>query len=152
MLFRSNYINGNYLITEQFCYDVNSKSQSLQNHLTNIYAIPKQLEAYQHVIDAVLSSHGGAFFLSSPGGMGKIYIYNTICHHLRLASKIILCVSLNGIATLLLPSGHTAHCTFQIPINNLDTKSICNISKQDKRADLLHMLNFIIWDEAPTQS
>ena len=63
-----------------------------------------------------------------------------------------LCVASSGIAALLLPSGHTAHSTFHIPIDNLDADSLCNVSKQDKHAELLRAVDLIIWDEALTQS
>ena len=59
---------------------------------------------------------------------------------------------LSGIATLLLSGSCIAHSTFHIPIDNLIPESICNISKQDKHAELLCSVDFIIWDEAPTQS
>ena len=95
---------------------------------------------------------GGTFFLFRAGGTGKTYIYQTICHRLCSQGKIILCVASSGIAALLLPGGYTAHSTFHIPIDNLLPKSICNISKQDKHAKLLHSVDLIIWDEAPTQS
>ena len=146
------HINGNYLITEQLNYDHDNELESFRQHMDNIQTVPEQLDAYQRVVDAVLEGLGGIFFLSGPGGTGKTYVYNTICHRLRSAGKIVLCVASSGIAALLLPGGRTAHSTFRIPIDTLDTDSLCNISKQDKRAELLRAVDLIIWDEAPMQS
>ena len=63
-----------------------------------------------------------------------------------------LCVTSSGIAALLLPGGRTAHSMFRIPIDTLDAESLCNISKQDQRAELLRVVDLIIWDEALMQS
>ena len=147
-----NQITDNYLITEQLTYDVDAEQKSFEEHIANIRSVPEQMEAYQRITDSVLSGHGAAFFLSGPAGTGKTYVYKTVCHRLRSCAKIVLCVASSGIAALLLPGGRTAHSTFLIPIDKLDAESICNISKQDKRADLLRSVHLIIWDEAPTQS
>ena len=58
----------------------------------------------------------------------------------------------SGIAVLLLPGSHTAHSTFHLPVENILPDSTCNISKEDKCAELLRSVDLIIWDEAPTQS
>jgi ATP-dependent DNA helicase PIF1 len=92
------------------------------------------------------------FFLSGAGGTGKTYVYKTVCHCLQSAGKIVPCVASSGIAALLLPGGCTAHSTFRIPIDTLNAESLCNISKQDKHADLLCAVDLIVWDEAPMQS
>ena len=92
------------------------------------------------------------FFLNGPGGTRKTYLYHTLCHKLRSEGKIVLCVASSGIAALLLPGGRTAHSTFHIPIDTLNAESLCNISKQDQRAELLRAVNLIIWDEALMQS
>ena len=107
---------------------------------------------FQRITDAVYNSVSGAFFLSGAGGTGKTYVYRTICHRLRSEGKIVLYIASSGIATLLLPRGRTTHSTFHIPIHNLLPESICNISKQDKRAKLLRSVDLIIWDEAPAQN
>jgi hypothetical protein len=146
------HLNGNHLITDQLNYDWDTESQSFQQHMENIQTIPEQLEAYHHIINAVDGHLGGVFFLSGPGGTGKTYVYKTVCHGLRSAGKIVLCVASSGIAALLLPGGRTAHSTFRIPIDTLNADSLCNISKQDKRAELLRAVDLIIWDEAPMQS
>ncbi|GJV97841.1 DNA helicase [Tanacetum coccineum] len=62
--------------------------------------------------------------------------------------KIVLTVASSGIASLLLPSGRTAHSRFKIPLN-LNDESICNVKKNSQLADLLRETDLIIWDEAP---
>ena len=146
------HLNGNFLITEQLNYDSDSELQSFRQLMENIQTVPEQLHAYEQIVRAVTEGLGGVFFLSGPGGTGKTYVYKTICHRLRSAGAIVLCVASSGIAALLLPGGRTAHSTFRIPIDTLDAESLCNISKQDKRADLLRAVDLIIWDEAPMQS
>jgi hypothetical protein len=142
----------NHLITEQLDYDAAEEQESFKQHLENIQMVPEQFIAYQHIVDAVDGNAGGFFFLNGPGGTGKTYVYETVCHHLQSRGKIVLCVASSGIAALLLPGGRTAHSTFRIPIDNLNANSLCNISKQDKRAELLRAVDLIIWDEAPMQS
>ena len=59
-------------------------------------------------------------------------------------------VAPSGIAALLLKGGHTAHSCFRIPIPCYES-SICSIIKNSEQADLIHMTNLVIWDEAPMQ-
>ena len=149
---RWSHLNGNRLIAEQLNYDWDSEMQLFQQHMENIRTVPEQLDAFQNIVNAVDGCLGGVFFLNGPGGTGKTYVYKTVCHYLRSAGKIVLCVASSGIAALLLPGGRTAHSTFRIPIDTLDAESRCNISKQDGRAELLRAVDLIIWDEAPMQN
>ena len=63
---------------------------------------------------------------------------------------IVLCVASSGIAALLLIGGRTAHSTFRIPIQLHDGKT-CSIKKGTHLADLMKIVNAIIWDEVPMQ-
>jgi hypothetical protein len=62
---------------------------------------------------------------------------------LRLDGLIVLTVASSGIASLLLPGGHTAHSRFKIPLTVSDT-SLCNIKKKKTK-----MTSLVVWDEAP---
>jgi hypothetical protein len=93
---------------------------------------------------------GQTFFLHGPGGTGKTYVYNTLCHQLRSQGSIVLCVASSGIAALLLKGGRTSHSCFQIPII-INESSTCTISRGSKRAQLLQQTDLIIWDEALMQ-
>jgi hypothetical protein len=66
---------------------------------------------------------------------------------LRAQRKIVLTVASSGVASLLLPSGCTAHSRFRIPID-IDELSICDIKQGTKLAELLTETDLIIWDEA----
>ncbi|GKD67868.1 DNA helicase [Tanacetum coccineum] len=83
------------------------------------------------------------FFVYGHGGTGKTYLWKAITYALRADEKIVLVV-----ASLLLPSGRTAHSRFKIPLN-LEDECICNIKKNSQLADLLRETNLVIWDEAP---
>ena len=120
--------------------------------MQRLQSVPEQLNAFNKIVNAVDNSSETIFFLNGSGGTGKTFIYNTICHRLRSTGKIVLCVVSSGIAALLLPGGQTAHSTFHIPIENLNSNSFCNISKQDCHAELLCSTHLIIWDKAPMQN
>jgi len=50
------HITGNFLITKQLSYNVNSEYHLLQQHLKYIQAVPEQYDAYEHILHAVLSA------------------------------------------------------------------------------------------------
>nr|GEV76490.1 DNA helicase [Tanacetum cinerariifolium] len=53
-----------------------------------------------------------------------------------------------GIASLLLPSGRTAHSRFKLPLE-LPKESLCRITNNTQLGKLLANTDLIIWDEAP---
>ncbi|GJZ68568.1 DNA helicase [Tanacetum coccineum] len=53
-----------------------------------------------------------------------------------------------GIASLLIPSGRTAHSGFKLPLE-LTEESLCRITKTTQLGKLLVDTDLIIWDEAP---
>ncbi|XP_071700293.1 uncharacterized protein [Rutidosis leptorrhynchoides] len=67
---------------------------------------------------------------------------------LRDKGKILLAVASFGIASLLLPSGGTAHSRFKLPIDLTD-ESMCNVNKNTQMVKLLESTDLIMWDEAP---
>ncbi|KAL3615769.1 hypothetical protein CASFOL_040063 [Castilleja foliolosa] len=62
--------------------------------------------------------------------------------------QIILAVAASPIASLLLPSGRTAHSRFKILLELTD-QSTCHIKKNTHLSELLRQTTLIIWDEAP---
>jgi len=62
----------------------------------------------------------------------------------------VLCIAPSRVAALLLKGGCTAHSCFKISIPCHES-SICNIPKTSEHADLIHMTDLVIWDEAPMQ-
>jgi hypothetical protein len=110
-----------------------------------------QRAAFDVIFESTTAQRGKTFFLHGPGGTGKTFLYNALCHRVRAEGWIVLCVASSGIAALLLPGGHTAHSTFSIPVLSLSDDSCCQIDKQSQRADMLRTVRLIIWDEAVTQ-
>ncbi|KAL3655100.1 hypothetical protein CASFOL_000886 [Castilleja foliolosa] len=78
----------------------------------------------------------------------ETFLWRTIISFFRSTGKIVLAVAASGIASLLLPSGRTAHSRFKIPIDLTD-ESTCHIKKGTQLAELLSQTILIIWDEAP---
>ncbi|GJU04975.1 DNA helicase [Tanacetum coccineum] len=87
-------------------------------------------------------------FVYGHGGTGKTFLWKTIISSLRSEGKIVLAVASSGIASLLLPSGRTAHSRFKLPLE-LTEESLCRITKNTQLGKLLADANLIIWDEAP---
>ncbi|GMF18653.1 unnamed protein product [Phytophthora fragariaefolia] len=88
------------------------------------------------------------FFIDGPGGTAKSTLVRHILAKVRLAGKIAIPVASNGIASLLLMGGRTAHSTFKIPLK-LTNKSTCAIYKQSHLKRLIQGASLVIWDEAP---
>jgi hypothetical protein len=82
------------------------------------------------------------------GGTGKTFLWNAIIAKLRSEKKIVLAVASLGVASLLLPRGHTAHSRFKIPFDINDTVK-CKVKRGTMLAELIQVATLIIWDEAP---
>jgi hypothetical protein len=152
-------LSSNPLIVEQLSYDVRNEKSSYEIKYGLLNA--DQRNAFDTIIsrietptpiDPSSSSHDGSicFFLHGPGGTGKTFVYNTICHYLRSQEKIVLCVASSGIASLLLPGGRTSHFRLKIPIK-INESSFRHIPKDANLAELLRQTSLIIWDEFPIQ-
>lgn len=111
----------------------------------------EQANAYDSILTSVDNGTGGMFMINGHGGTGKTFLYKVICSKLRSEGHIVLCIASSGIAALLLPGGRTAHSMFKLPIDNLSSDSICNISKSSMRADLMRVVKCIVWDEIVPQ-
>ncbi|GJV37430.1 DNA helicase, partial [Tanacetum coccineum] len=85
---------------------------------------------------------------SIPKGTGKTFLWKTIISTLRCEGKIVLAVASSGIASLILPSGRTAHSIFKLPIE-LTEESLCKVTKNSQLGKLLADTDLIIWDKAP---
>lgn len=125
----------NPLIAEQLNYDRNSLRADLDSRLPCLN--DNQRNAFTQIVDSVTNGLGKLFFLHSPGGTGKTFVYNTICAKLHSEGIIVLCVSSSEISALLLQGGRTAHSTFKIPVENLHEESFCSIPRNSQHADLL---------------
>nr|XP_016480259.1 PREDICTED: ATP-dependent DNA helicase PIF3-like [Nicotiana tabacum] len=83
-----------------------------------------------------------------PGGTGKTLLYRALLANVRSQGMIALATATSGVATAILPRGHTTHSRFDIPLQTNET-TITNMSKQSGGAKLIRKAKLIIWDEAP---
>jgi len=84
--------------------------------------------------DEVLACHedpdptvGRAFFMDSPGGCGKTFMFNLLLSAIRTRKEVALAVASSGVASLLLEGGTTAHSRFKIPIP-ICADSVCQVN------------------------
>ncbi|XP_059629829.1 uncharacterized protein LOC132272752 [Cornus florida] len=108
----------------------------------------EQKNAYDMIMERVLSNKPDIFFIDCPGGTGKTYLYRAILAKVRSQKKIALATASLGVTSSILPGGRTAHSRFKIPI--LANESVvCKISKQSSIVESMRKTSVIIWDEAP---
>ncbi|KIN94971.1 hypothetical protein M404DRAFT_49736, partial [Pisolithus tinctorius Marx 270] len=132
---------GNLLINEQLALNVPGLQEFVQRGEATLNV--EQRNLYQAVLESVMGGQGTMFFLQSGGGCGKTYLSNPIASAVCARNKIVLCVASTGIASLLLPGGHTAHSRFKIPIP-CHEQSVCNIKKDDLHHELIQRASLII--------
>jgi ATP-dependent DNA helicase PIF1 len=106
----------------------------------------EQLSGYTEIIEHMINRKGRVFFVDSPGGTGKTFLYRCLIATVRSEGLIIVATATSGIAASIMPGGRTAHSVFKIPIKISDG-IICKFSKQSDTTDLLHRVALIIWDE-----
>jgi hypothetical protein len=138
---------GNPLIREQH-YNVEEQAALAAENIPRLNQ--GQRAAFDEIVKAVDENSGQTFFLHGPGGTGKTFTYNILCYHFRSKGNIVLCVASSGIAALLLIGRRTAHSCFKIPLK-MHEDSMCSFAKNSELADLLCIIDLIIWDEAPMQ-
>ncbi|XP_076950955.1 uncharacterized protein LOC143624100 [Bidens hawaiensis] len=136
----------NMLLMEEKNYDREELAQ--QHNLYKQGLHPQQREVYEHVTTSLEANNQVLAFDYGHGGTEKTFLWTTITSYLRFQGKVVLTVAASGIASLLLPSGRTAHSRFKIPIDLTDNSN-CNISKNTQLSQLLVEAVLIIWDEAP---
>ncbi|VDL81296.1 unnamed protein product [Nippostrongylus brasiliensis] len=156
-------------------YDVADRMEELGKHLRDFVAAPQQdrpeipdvpvnFEAHaaegaalyatlnngqKHAADNILAAihrpQNRCFFLDSPGGTGKTYLYNTI-YNIAVGRHLkVICVAWTGIAANLLPKGRTVHSAFKLTVGDQGRSS--SMKRQQKEAKLLMDTEIIIWDE-----
>jgi ATP-dependent DNA helicase PIF1 len=59
-----------------------------------------------------------------------------------------LCAASFGVASHLLPGGHTSHSRFKISCDDLDETTTSNIKRGTMLCELIQASSLIIWDEA----
>jgi len=141
--------NSNRLIVDEMRYD--------RQYLTGKHAewidmlTPEKRGVYDEITGAVFKDLGGVFFVYGFGGTRKTFIWKTLSAAIRSRGDIVLNVASNGIASLLLEGGRTAHSRFSIPLTP-DEYTSCRIKPKSDLANLIRKASLIIWDEAPVMS
>ncbi|XP_010485185.1 PREDICTED: ATP-dependent DNA helicase PIF4-like [Camelina sativa] len=141
--------NSNHLIVEEMKYN---KEEEKQNHDKWVKMLTSEQKGiYDEILDDVLNDKRGVFFVYGSGGRRKTFIWKTLSAGVRYKGMIVIDTASSGIASLLLPSGKTAHSRFRIKIT-LDDSTSCNMNPNDDVANLMDVASLIIWDEAPMMS
>ncbi|PWA83023.1 hypothetical protein CTI12_AA173420 [Artemisia annua] len=109
---------------------------------------PAQKRIYDLIINTYTANRQELIFVYGHGGTGKTFLWKTVISALRSEGKIVLAIASSGIASLLLPSGRTAHSRFKLPLELTD-ESLCEVKKNTLIGNLLAETHLIIWDEAP---
>jgi chromosomal replication initiation ATPase DnaA len=79
-------------------------------------------EGQRHYFDIIIAAveqnlMSAHFFLQGYANIGKTFLYNAICNHFRAKKKIVICVTLSGIAVLFFSGGSTSYSRFCISLN-----------------------------------
>ncbi|KAL7233010.1 hypothetical protein ACSBR1_016790 [Camellia fascicularis] len=100
---------------------------------------PKQNNAFKIITDRVFSRNAGYFFVDSPGGTGKTFLYKALLAAVRSKHYIALATASSEVTVTILPGSKY--------LFHMDTYESCNIGKQSGLVKLLHLAKLIIWDE-----
>ncbi|GJZ46146.1 DNA helicase [Tanacetum coccineum] len=95
----------NRLLMEERNYNREELAKLKNESIPLLNAEQKQI--YDHIINADANNRQALIFVYGHGGTGKTFLWKTIVSSLRCERKIVLAVASSGIASLLLPAGHT---------------------------------------------
>jgi hypothetical protein len=83
------------------------------------------------------------FFIHDSADIKKTFLYECLCHHFQMQTKIVLCMIFTSIVAQLLSDEKTSYFHFKISIIYHDT-FICFITACSELADLLKCTILII--------
>ncbi|KAL3652000.1 hypothetical protein CASFOL_001681 [Castilleja foliolosa] len=109
---------GNRLLMEETCYD--KALLAAEHEQSRLLLNSDQLNVYNCILSSYQRGSQVLLFVYGHGGTGKTFLWKTIISYFRSIGRIVLAVAASGIASLLLPSGRTAHSRFKIPIDLTD--------------------------------
>ncbi|KAG6620484.1 hypothetical protein I3842_Q066400 [Carya illinoinensis] len=124
------------------------RTETLRSISTIFESMEKQQNAYNSILQKVLSNKAAIFFIDGPSGTEKTFLYKALLATIRTKQLIALATASSGVATSILPGGRTVHSRFKILLNT-NKNLTCSVSKQNELARLLQKVKLIIWDEAP---
>ena len=96
----------------------------------------EQQAAYNEIMSAVDSDHGGLFFVDGPGGTRKTYLYRALLATICSQNKIVVATLTFGVAASIMSGGRTAHSRFKIPLT-IDNGAFSTFTKWSGTAKLL---------------
>jgi len=76
-----------------------------------------QAIAFDAILESVINNQGHLFFIHATGSCRKTFLCNTIAAEVKKRGQVALCVTLSGIATLLLNRGRTSYSRFKISLS-----------------------------------
>ncbi|XP_071700518.1 uncharacterized protein [Rutidosis leptorrhynchoides] len=102
----------------------------------------EQKQLYQLETNSAIVNQPELVFVYGHASTGKTFLWKSITA-LRARGKIVLAMASSGVASLLLPSGRTAHYRFKLPLDPTD-ESMCNIKKNTQMAQLIKSTDLIV--------
>ena len=91
-------------IFEEASIKVDIDDVSLVNSLN-----PEQRDAYEEIMVTIDFDKGGLFFVDSPSGTRKTFLYKSLLATLRSQNKLVVATATSGVAASIMPGGRTAH-------------------------------------------
>jgi ATP-dependent DNA helicase PIF1 len=95
------------------------------------------------MLNAIAQGKGRVFFLNSPSGSSKTFVYNVLLASVQRDEHVAIRVAFSGIAALLLEGGRTSHLVFKIPIA-INRDSMCLIRVQSDSVEVLREAKLIV--------
>nr|KAJ0222670.1 hypothetical protein LSAT_V11C200082770 [Lactuca sativa] len=126
---------------------IDIQSRGYREVLTCARLSQHQKFAYDEIMRHVDENISGVFFIDGPGGTGKTFLYKVLLANIHASGLIALTTATSSVVANNMSRGTTTHSRFGIPLN-LDNNSMCKITKQSGKAQLLREAKVIIWDEA----
>jgi len=68
----------NPYIMEQLSYDYDNELQIAEHNISMLN--DDQWHTFNKIFTSTCAQNGQVFFLHGPGGTGKTFLYNTVCH------------------------------------------------------------------------
>ncbi len=132
-------------ILEETSYDTDALKEIVEANVPRLNK--EQAAVYKRVMNSIDNNLGEIIGLDAAGGTGKTFLISTMLASVRARGEIGLGTAISGIAATLIMNGRTLHARCKVPIENLNDKSFCNISKRDATAELIRKCVVLVIDE-----
>jgi hypothetical protein len=98
-------------IFEEASIKVDIDDVSLVNSLN-----PEQRDAYEEIMVTIDFDKGGLFFVDSPSGTRKTFLYKSLLATLRSRNKLVVAIATSFVAASIMPGGRIAHSRFKVAL------------------------------------